>query len=109
MGATLRVFNLAKAFISLGFDVALLAGKMTNETQQVDIDKQFPGIVVRTKHSGHYPGIFYHGLLSKRVCRMLWKVRSDEFYWANLSFGWGRILDLNWVLQELERRKFNPD
>jgi len=109
MGATWRLFCLAKAFRELGFNVALLAGKMTDARVQTEIDREFPGLVVRTHHTGAYPYLLDVAALSRRACRVLWKVRGAEFYAARLSYGWAKALDVDNVISEFKSRMLNPN
>ncbi len=109
MGGTKRLFHLAKAFRSLGLEVALFAGKMTNSVWQETIDRQFPGLVIRTSHTGSYPRVLDFTNISRRAWRALWKARGQDYYWARLSFGWAEKLNLQRDLKELLAKNFQPD
>jgi len=107
LGSTSRLFHLGKAFQRLGFRVVLLAGKMTNPQLQTPIDESFPGVVLRSRHSGSYPSILDISPRMRRVWRALWKVRGRDYYMAQLSFGWGRTLNIDWVVDEIKRKRLN--
>jgi glycosyltransferase involved in cell wall biosynthesis len=109
MGATCRLFHFAEAFRKIGFDVVLLAGKRTNRKVQASIDQQFPGLVLRTLHTGAYPRIVDVGRVPRRAWRALWKMHGAEYYAARLSFGWSDFLDISKVIRELEHYKVVPD
>lgn len=109
MGATKRLFHLAKAFRELGFNAALLAGKMIDERVQAEIDKQFPGLVIRTHHTGAYPPLLDVAPLARRAWRALWKARGAEHYAARLSYGWAQVLDIDSVIRELESCALRPN
>ncbi len=109
MGTTRRLFHLADAFRELGFNVVLLAGKMTNAQLQAKIDRQFPGLVLRTHHTGAYPCLLDIAPLPRRAWRAFWKARGSEYYAARLSYGWASVLNVGQVIKEVEQRGFRPD
>ena len=109
LGATRRLFHLAGAFRELGFAVALLAGKITNVRVQAQIDRQFPGVVLRSGHTGAYPRLIDVTPISRRAWRALWKVRGLEYYMSRLSYGWAEAVDVNRVMKELEQRFGRPN
>jgi len=107
-GSTRRILCVAGAFRALGFEVVLIAGKMTNREVQTAIDQDFPGMVIRTYHAGAYPGILDCSVLTRRGWRMLWKARGAEYYSATLSYGWASVLDVEWLLGTLVRYSIRP-
>lgn len=108
MGATCRLFHLAKAFQTLGFELALLAGRATNPAVQYEIDKAFPGRVIRTLHSGDYPRLLDVLPFLRRCWRAGWKLRGEDVYWSKLSWGWAQRLDIEFVWQALEEQGVIP-
>lgn len=108
MGSTRRVLSVAGAFRALGFNVSLLAGKMTSIQEQATIDREFPGEVIRTDHTGAYPRVLDMAANPRRVCRAFWKARSAEHYASQLSYGWASVLDVDSVVSTLEQRGFRP-
>lgn len=108
MGATRRLFHIAKALKCLNLDVILLAGRMTNPELQREIDLMFPGIVIRTNHSGNYPILFEGSNLAKRLWRGFWKVRGENVYWSKLSWGWAERLDVKRVIKTLKEKNLHP-
>ncbi|MCM8781924.1 MAG: glycosyltransferase [Candidatus Omnitrophica bacterium] len=109
MGATRRLFHFADAFKKLGFNVVLLAGKRTNSRLQTCIDRLFPGIVIRTHHTGAYPRILDMAPLLRRAWRSYWKVRGAEYYATRLSYGWADALDISQVISELKNNGLIPN
>ena len=109
LGATRRLFHLADAFHKLGFNVALLAGKMTNVPLQTKIDNRFPGLVIRTNHTGAYPRLVDIGPITRRAWRGFWRVRGADYYLTRLSFGFAETLDIDHVVKELERHDLRPN
>ncbi|MEM4203086.1 MAG: glycosyltransferase [Candidatus Methanomethylicaceae archaeon] len=107
MGSTRRIFHLTKAFKQLGFEVVLLAGRATNPSVQLKIDRVFPGLVIRTPHSGDYPKLVDCSPFTRRLWRGLWKIRGDEIYWSKLSWGWAKRLDTEWVYDQLNKLGLN--
>lgn len=107
-GATRRLFHLAEAFRSVGYNNALLAGKYTTAYVQEEIDNQFPGLVLRAHHTGAYPRMVDVAHLPRRAWRALWKARGQEYYWFQLSLGWGRNLDVDLALRTLRQQCLNP-
>ena len=108
MGSTRRVFHLAKAFQTLGFELVLLAGRATNPAVQYEIDKAFPGRVIRTRHSGDYPRLLDVSPFLRRCWRAGWKLRGDNVYWSKLSWGWARRLDIAFVREALVGQGVTP-
>lgn len=108
MGATRRLFHITKALQRLNFDVILLAGRMTNPELQRNIDSVFPGIVLRTNHSGDYPIIFERSALTKRLWRGFWKVCSENVYWSKLSWGWAERLNVKKIIKTLHDKDLHP-
>ncbi len=109
MGATRRLFHLAYAFQELGFNVALLTGKMTNLPVEIEIDSQFPGMVFRTQHTDAYPHIIDISPAVRRAWRVFWKIKGAEYYISRLSYGWAEKLDVNQVIADLEGRFGTPN
>lgn len=109
MGATRRLLLFAKAFRELGFNVGLLAGKMTNREQQSRIDQQFPGLIFRTEHTGAYPRSVDTSARCRRAWRGLWKLRGSDYYAEQLSCGWGSTLNLDGVIEQFRSKSFSPD
>lgn len=66
MGETQRTFQLARAFGSLGFEAVLMAGRISNMTDQTDLDSIFFGQVIRLKYTGAYPKWIDAGYISRR-------------------------------------------
>ena len=93
LGATRRLFHLAESFARLGFDVVLLARRMGDPRLQQQIDIEFPGQVLRTRHTGDYPIVFDGKPFLERAWRMGWKMRGQDLYWSRLSWGWVDRLD----------------
>ena len=108
MGSTRRLFHITKALQCLNFDVILLAGRMTNPHMQRDVDSMFPGIVIRTNHSGDYPIIFERSALTKRLWRGFWKVCGENVYWSKLSWGWAERLDVKKIIKTLQEKNLRP-
>lgn len=108
LGATRRLFHLAECFVRLGFDVVLLARRMGDPRLQQQIDIEFPGQVLRTRHTGDYPILFDGKPFLERAWRMGWKMRGQDFYWSRLSWGWVDRLDTGWVGRELQARGAAP-
>jgi len=108
MGATRRLFHIAEAFQKLGFSVVLLAGRMTNPSVQRDIDAEFPGVVLRTRHTGDYPRLFDTSRTLRRVWRAGWKTRGSEVYWSKLHWGWAERLNLDKLKDQLAREGIKP-
>lgn len=109
MGSTRRLFHFAGAFRELGFNVGLLAGKMTNPEIQSIIDRQFPGLVFRSEHTGSYPRAIDVSARHRRAWRGLWKLRGADYYAARLSYGWGSALDVDSVIKQFGDKSFSPD
>ncbi len=108
MGATRRLFHLAEAFRALGYETVLLAGRATVPALQKEIDSEFPGRVLRSRHSGDYPWIFDHFKNSRRIWRITWKARGQEIYGSKLSWGWADKLREGWLLKCLARFGVTP-
>jgi glycosyltransferase involved in cell wall biosynthesis len=108
MGATRRIFGLAQGFRGLGYEMVLLAGPHTNSGVQADVDRAFPGEVIRTVHTGDYPRLLDVAPLPRRAWRAGWKARGADHYWSRLSWGWADRLDLNWLRRELGGRGIRP-
>lgn len=108
MGATRRVFHIAWALRSFGFDVTLLGGRWINPDVQSKIDEEFPGHVIRTGHSGDYPSLFEGFSLLRRAWRATWKLRGEDVYWSKLSWGWADRLDVEWVISKLRENGKTP-
>lgn len=94
MGATRRVFHLAYSFRQLGFEPVLLAGRALNPTVQTKIDAVFPGIVLRTPHTGYYPRIMDTHPVLRRFCRVIWKLRGGGHIIGDGFLGGGKIISI---------------
>ena len=85
----------------LGFKVALLAGRTTNPKIQNEIDEAFPGVVIRTHHTGDYPLILDTSPITRRAWRTGWKLRGESYYWSKLHWGWADKIDIHWLKKVL--------
>jgi len=108
IGGMSRLFHLTDAFRKLGFRVGLLARRRTNPQEQIELDQQFPGLVLRTAHTGAYPRIIDIAPLLRRGWRAIWKARSSDYYLTQLSCGWGEALNVTYVLKRLVAHTFEP-
>jgi len=108
MGATQRLFHIAKAFNEIKFKVVLLSGRCTNPELQKILDDEFPGIVIRSGHSGDYPFFIDFSKTFRRGIRVFWKLSGQDSYWTKLSWGWAKRLNLNWVHKEVHIRQLTP-
>lgn len=109
MGATRRLFQFAGGFHELGFNVGLLASKMVDSDTQSKIDRQFPGLVFRTEHTGAYPRAMDVSVIPRRAWRGIWKLRGEEYYDAQLSYGWASALNVDRVIRQFDSEGFKPD
>ncbi|NWN91785.1 glycosyltransferase [Marinobacter adhaerens] len=98
IGATRRLFHVARAVEELGLQVVLVAGRTTNSSIQRPIDEAFPGRVFRTGHNGDYPPLIGESGFLQRAWRATWKLQGPSVYWSKLSWGWGTALDVGGLL-----------
>lgn len=101
MGATRRLFHIAEALKVMGFEVALIAGAMTNPTIQAEVDAAFPGQVIRLNHTGDYPALIDTSKFLRRCWRIFWKMRGGGFYWSKLSWGWADKININELFEQI--------
>lgn len=101
MGSTRRLFHIAETLKVMGFEVALIAGAMTNPNIQVEVDDAFPGRVIRLKHTGDYPFLLDNSNILRRFWRIFWKFRGDNFYWSKLSWGWADKINIQGLYKQI--------
>lgn len=108
MGATRRLFHIAEAFLQLGFSVVLLAGRITNPSVQKTIDTEFPGVVLRTRHTGYYPSAFDTSRALRRFWRAGWKLQGCDVYWSRLHWGWADRLKIDQLKEQMAGEGIRP-
>lgn len=108
MGSTQRLFHVARAFQTLGLHTVLIAGRRMNSAVQLEIDARFPGLVIRTKHSGLYPRLVERFNLLRRAWRASWKMLGEDTYWARLSWGWADLIDIERTVNTLNEACVKP-
>ena len=108
MGSTKRIFQIACAFKKLGYQPVLIAAKMINPKIQSSIDNIFPGIVIRTKHTGAYPSIIDNSKFTRRAWRAGWKINGEKEYWANLHLGWANQINIDFLKNQFKNKLIQP-
>lgn len=108
MGSTRRLMQLAKAFNYMNFNVMLVAGAITNPVIQCEVDQAFPGKVVRMSHTGYYPQLFDKQVILRRAWRVLWKLRGENCYWPNLSWGWAEKMNTEFIRNKILKMGCSP-
>lgn len=109
LGAARRVVHVAEAFKSLGVEVAILTGRATNPEIQQELDRVFPGAVMRTTHSGDYPGLLEGSHFLRRAWRASRKLLGQSNYWSSRSWGWANRLDLTDIARMLLLHNVRPN
>lgn len=95
MGSTRRILHLAGAFRELGYGVVLVSGRCARIVSLAEVERRFPGPIIRTRHSGHYPPMIEGSALLKRAWRAGWKLCGQDFYYSRLSWGWAEGLPID--------------
>jgi len=108
MGATRRIIHISGAFKAIGLQPVLIAGLATVPQLQCPLDKAFGGRVIRTRHSGDYPGIMDQSRILRRAWRAYWKLHGEDYYWRKLSWGWADKLDVQALQKNLTQLDFRP-
>jgi hypothetical protein len=91
LGSTNRLFSIARAFQSLGFEIILIAQDYEDIEIQKTIESDFPGIIFRC---GNYP--FYLGKYNffRKIVRVFWRLVGLEYTLYQLSLGWSDRFDV---------------
>ncbi len=87
-GATPRLFDLARAFLSCGWHPTLLTSGGGVPVAAREPEKAFPGRVVRTPFSGPYPWFMDRRGL-RLVCRRVWSMLGKSNMLDGPERGWG--------------------
>lgn len=104
MGATNRIMAVARALNQNGWAVFLLASRSAVPEIERNVERYFPGRIIRTNYTGDYPLLFDLNPLTRRAWRATWKAKSFDYYAARLSYGWaGRLSRDHAVLDEIKK------
>ena len=102
IGGMYRLFNLAESILENNRIPILLSNKYLNPRVQKILDEKFPGLVIRTEHTGCYPKTLDHLSITRKIWRGVWKIKGLKYYNYKLSLGWGENFNPETILKKLK-------
>jgi len=90
-GATSRLIDISTMFANAGWVVQMLSAREWYLSKdQRPQEKEFKGHVIRTPFTGGYPRIFDRNRYLRRIFRIYWRIRGNEYYRNQLSLDWSK-------------------